>query len=113
MIFFSKLNKAIDEGLVIIVFTHIRNFLMCMTIIIAGLFAVESQYKIIGILPDESYGIIVILVGVILTLLNLYDGMYRLSKRKLPAIINYLLIGFYIIFTLRVFQIILHFRSIG
>jgi hypothetical protein len=57
MSFIVKLNKIIDEGLLSQVFIHIRNYLMCMTIMIAGLFAVESEYKALpGLMPDVFFG---------------------------------------------------------
>ncbi len=111
MSFITKLNNEIDKGLVALIFTHIRNYLICMTIIGAGFFAVESEYQLHGPLPYKSYGTIVIFIGIFLALFNLYDGIYRFSKRKFPALLNYLLIGFYIIFTLRMFEIVWHFRS--
>lgn len=67
MTFLRKLNKAIDEGLVGHVFIHIRNYLMCMTIMIAGLFTVESEYKaILGLIPYLFTGFLVFGLGVIL-----------------------------------------------
>ena len=112
MTFLRKLNKAIDEGLVGHVFVHIRNYLMCMTIMIAGLFAVESEYNALpGLIPDIFFGFLVFCLGVILALFNLYNAVYRLSKLRHPIILNSLLIIFYVIVTLRFFEIVWHFSS--
>ena len=112
MTFLRKLNKAIDEGLVGHVFVHIRNYLMCMTIMIAGLFAVESEYKaLLGLIPDAFAGFLVFGLGVFLALLNLYNAVYRLSKLRHPIILNSLLIIFYVIVTFRIFEIVWHFSS--
>lgn len=112
MIFLSKLNKAIDDGLVTLIFSHIRNYLMCMTIMIAGLFAVESEYKALpGLIPNILFGFWVFGLGVILALFNLYNAVYRLSKLRHPIILNFLLIIFYVIVTFRIFEIVWHFST--
>jgi hypothetical protein len=112
MSFIVKLNKIIDEGLLSQVFIHIRNYLMCMTIMIAGLFAVESEYKALpGLMPDVFFGFLVFSLGIILALLNLYEAVYRLSKLRHPIILNSLLIILYVIVTFRIFEIVWHFSS--
>jgi len=112
MTFLNKLNKIIDEGLLSQVFIHIRNYLMCMTIMIAGLFAVESEYKALpGLIPDIFFGLLVFGLGVILALFNLYEAVYSLSKLRHPIILNSLLIIFYVIVTFRIFEIVWHFTS--
>ena len=112
MTFLCKLNKAIDEGLVSQIFIHIRNYLMCMTIMFAGLFAVRSEYEALpSLMPDAWHGFFVFGFGFILALFNLYDAVYRLSKLSHPIILNSLLIIFYVIITFRVFEIVWHFSS--
>jgi hypothetical protein len=109
---FTKLNNAIDNGLIFQVFTHIRNYLICMTLIIAGFFALESQYQVFfGLIIDEFAAGIVIFLGFMLALLNLYDAIYRLSKTKFHILLHIFLISIYMIITVRVLEIVWHFKS--
>ena len=113
---FDKLKSAIDKGLVIYVFTHIRNYLLCITIITAGFFALETEYDALpglglALITEELAAGITILVGLILTLLNLYEAIYRLSTIKFHVILNILLISVYIIITFRIAEILWHFNS--
>ena len=113
---FDKLKSAIDKGLVIYVFTHIRNYLLCLTIITAGFFALETEYDALpglglALITEELAAGITILVGLILTLLNLYEAIYKLSTIKFHVILNILLISVYIIITFRIAEILWHFNS--
>jgi hypothetical protein len=110
----NKLKSSIDAGLVILVFTHIRNYLICITIIAAGFFALENQQVALLGLPilfDKFAGLITILLGLMLALLNLYDAIYRLSRMKFHLVLNFLLVGIYIFVTLRIFEVLWHFKS--
>jgi hypothetical protein len=108
----AKINSTLDDGLVIVVFTHIRNYSLCIMIIAAGFFAMESQHELLpGLFADEFAGVITVVVGFLLALLNLYVAVHRLSKSRFHIILNVLLIGIYIIITARIFEVIWHFRS--
>ena len=81
-------------------------------IIAAGFFALESQRELLpGPFADEFAGVITVVVGFLLVLLNLYVAFYRLSKSRFNIISNVLLISIYIIITVRIFEVIWHFRS--
>jgi membrane-bound ClpP family serine protease len=111
MSFLAKLNNALDDGLLKVVFTHIRNYVLCMTIMAAGFFALEAEHELFPGLLDEFAGVLAVVFGLLLAMLNLYEAIYRLSKNKFHTILNIILVVLYIIITGRIFEVIWHFRS--
>jgi hypothetical protein len=108
----AKINNAIDDGLINKIFTHIRNYLICITIIAAGIYELKiSQHQLLpSLVGYKVVGIIAILLGFLLALLNLYGATYKLSKNEYPLKLNILLIGAYLIITLRILEIIWYLR---
>jgi len=109
----AKVNNAIDEGRINYIFMHVRNYVVCSLILAAGFYAIKNPRNLLfGTMADELAGAVTIVFGFLLILLNLYDGIYRLSKYKYSLLLNILLLVIYLLVTLRIFEIIWNFRSI-
>ena len=108
----AKVNNAIDGGIINDIFIHVRNYVMCSLILAAGFYAIKNPRNILlGPKAYEVAGYITIVFGFFLILLNLYDGIYKLSKYKHHLLLNILLLAIYLFVTLRIFEIIWNFRS--
>ena len=108
----AKVNNAIDGGIINDIFIHVRNYVVCSLILAAGFYAIKNPRNILlGPKAYEVAGYITIVFGFLLILLNLYDGIYKLSKYKRHLLLNILLLAIYLFVTLRIFEIIWSFRS--
>ncbi|HUG56784.1 MAG TPA: hypothetical protein VL002_00940 [Candidimonas sp.] len=93
------------------IFDHLRNLLVCTLLLAAGSFQLKQPF---GIFADSVFqsllGYGVVAMAVILILLNLLDGIYKLSKIRHPFIFKLGLIVAYIIITIRVVVVTSLFR---
>ena len=109
------LDVAVEEfksGLTMAVFDHIRNLTICSLIFAAGTYAMRNPTEVfLGSLFGRFTGLLVVVVAGLLTLLNLSDGIYRLSRRKYYLLLDLLLIGLYVLLTLRVTELVWGLRS--
>jgi hypothetical protein len=107
-----KFNNAIDEGVFKEIFTHIRNYVVCSLILAAGFYAVKNPRNLLfGTKADEVAGVVTLVFGFLLIFINLYDGIYKLSRHKRHFLLNIFLLVIYLFVSLRVFEIIWNFRS--
>lgn len=101
-----------NEGLAT-VFTHARNVLTSAMLIAAGLYAVRHPRA--AVLPAlwtvHVAGYIVSAAGLLLLLLNLVDGLRRLSGRHYGPVLRVLAIVAYIALSLRLTQVLIYFRA--
>ena len=107
------LKEMLDKGVPAEIFVHARNWSVAVLIFAAGVYAVgrdalNPEPGFMGILP---LGIGVAVLGGLLMVLNLVDGLYRLSKAKYRLSLSLLLAVFYIFISLRIAQILIDFRS--
>ena len=95
------------------VFSHARNVLTCAMLMAAGMFAVRHHERVHlpGMWTVHAAGYIVVAVGVLLLLLNLWDGLRRLSKRRHSLVLRAIAIYVYIALSLRLTQVLLYFRT--
>ena len=108
----TKFNNAIDEGIFQDIFMHVRNYVVCSLLLAAGFYAVKNPRNLLfGTIADEVAGVVTLVFGFLLIFLNLYDGIYKLSKYKRHILLNILLLVLYLFVTLRIFEIIWNFRS--
>jgi len=108
----AKVNNAIDEGIFKDVFTHVRNYVVCSLILVAGFHTIKNPRNLfLGTTADEVAGIVTIVFGFLLILMNLYDGIYKISKYKHSSLLNILFLVIYLFITFRIFEIIWNFRS--
>ena len=108
----AKVNTAIDDGIINNIFIHVRNYVVCSLILAAGFYAIKNPRNLLlGTKADEIAGVVTIVFGLLLILINLYDGIYKLSKYKRHFLLHILLLVIYLFVTLRIFEIIWNFRS--
>jgi hypothetical protein len=116
---FRKLNQAIDDGLLNEVFNHVRNFLYAAMFLAAGSYTARHQeneilFGLVLAREDygfESVGIAIVTIGIVLLLLNLYSGIYKLSKRKHPFVWSIFLTLIYVIASIRIVEVMWNFRD--
>ena len=115
---FKKINKAIDDGLINEFFNHVRNFLYAAMFLAAGSYTFHSDQEeaLFGLVSIsdfgfESFGVVIIGIGVLMMCLNLYVGFYQLSKRRHPIVLSVFLTLIYFLVSIRVVEVMWHFRD--
>jgi hypothetical protein len=95
------------------VFTHARNVLTGAVIIAAGLYAVRhtGSAPAMGMWSVHLAGHGVALLGLVLLLLNLCDGLNRLSKRRHHVALRVATFCIYLAVSLRLAQVAIFFRT--
>lgn len=94
-------------------FTHARNVLTGAVIVAAGTYAVHHIEKVPmpGMWSVHLAGYGVATFGAVLLLLNLLDGLHRLSKRRHHVALRLAAIGVYLIVSVRLSQVAVFFRT--
>jgi hypothetical protein len=78
----TSLKDFFDKGRVKTIFDHLRNLFYCALIIAAGSYVHANPPEwALRISAREVFGYPIIAIGVLLMLLNLADGIYKLSKK--------------------------------
>jgi len=102
-----------DEGLAA-VFQHARNVLTGSMMVAAGLYA--ARHPNLPAQPDVTAapfaGYVVAGIGVVLLVLNLCDGLRRLARRRHSMLLRAAAIVVYVALTLRLAQVVVHFRGV-
>lgn len=100
-----------DQGLGT-VFNHARNVITGTVIIAAGLFAAHHplQAQTLAMWTVHFAGHAVTVVGVLLLLLNLCDGLRRLARRQHPMVLRVAMVLAYCGLSVRLVQVFMLFR---
>lgn len=108
----DRFGLALDEGLTKTIFDHVRNFLMCAFLLALGTTEFRDHpSQLVAPAGGHYAGIAVILISCFLFVLNLYDGIRKLSRFKWHRLLTSALIATYVIVALRLVEIAWHFRS--
>ncbi|WP_457582056.1 hypothetical protein [Ensifer canadensis] len=101
-----------DNGGLEEIFRHVRNLVVATVVIAAGMHAIENgrSLEIKGLTNSAVAGYIVAVIGITLFLLNLADGLHRLSKVRRHLALQILLLAIYVFITFRVTQLVLALR---
>jgi len=103
-------HELFDEDGVSAVFQHARNVLSGTIIVAAGLYA--AHHVGTSALPGlHVAGYVVATIGAVLLLLNLCDGLRRLSRRRHHMALRVATIVLYIALSVRLTQVIVYFRG--
>ena len=86
------INTFIDSGKMKSLFDHVKNLV------------------VFSLLPSHYLGIGVITFAFILILLNLYDGVRKLSKLEHHKLFTFFMISLYIFLTIRVVEVAWYYR---
>lgn len=107
----SSIAKGLFEhGGVRAIFDHARNLIVATVIIAAGLQAIRSGPRPSVIPYPSTAGYVVATIGALLLLLNLADGLRKLSKVEFHLAFQLLVIVTYIVLSWRVAHLILVYR---
>ena len=92
---------------------HVINCLMAARSMGAGGYATRHGVAVdlFGVLFDELVGFIVLAIGVLLAILNALSGLHQINKQQLHLGVRILAIGFYVVATVRVIQLVVVFRT--
>jgi hypothetical protein len=99
------------KGTVNSIFVHIRNLVYCGLVLAIGSYVQTNPAEwLLGTVFVEYSGLVFIVLGILLMLLNMADGLYRLSKLKHPVILNTLFVVLYLVMSIRFVFIMWEFR---
>lgn len=108
---YNSLKDFFEKGRVKTIFDHLRNLFYCALIIAAGSYAHANPPEwALLISASAIFGYGIIAIGVLLMLLNLVDGIYKLSKLEHPVILSILITLFYLALAVRLVEIMIVFR---
>jgi hypothetical protein len=107
----TSLKDFFDKGRVKTIFDHLRNLFYCALIIAAGSYVHANPPEwALRISAREVFGYPIIAIGVLLMLLNLADGIYKLSKLEHPVLLSILITLFSLVLAVRLVEIMIIFR---
>jgi hypothetical protein len=107
----TSLKDFFEKGRVKTIFDHLRNLFYCALIIAAGAYVHDNPPEwALRISASEVFGYPIIVIGGILVLLNLADGIYKLSKLEHPVFLSILITLFYLALAVRLVEIMIIFR---
>ena len=110
----DSLNNALDSGAIKQVFDHVRNYMIGAFILAIGTTEFRQQeYQFFDLIPPGYAGIGVISFASVLILLNLYDGIRRISSSKYHISLTLGLVLLYLFLSVRVVEMAWDFRDIS
>ena len=107
---FTSIRNFLDTGVIGLIFIYIRNLALCSLILAAGSYAITNQPDWVVISVYKSWGYILVGIGILLTFLNLVDGLYELFKLKFHILISIIVSISYAVISFRIVMMIWHFR---
>lgn len=111
MRYLGKFNEAIDDGLVTTFFNYVRNFLYASIFLAAGTYSIQnSNSALFGLIVAENLGYGIMGLGVLLLMLSLYEGIYRLSRFRFSTAWSILLTIVYVLASVRIVEAFWEFR---
>lgn len=106
-------TQLFDNGLLRLIFENTRNMAVSSLITAAGLEVVRAGPGDLDLVNPTLVGYVVTTIGAILLVLNLMDGLWRLSRVKSHLILQVLLCGAYAFIFWRVVYLVLYFKAGG
>ena len=103
------LKAALEGGLITEIFAHFRNITIASIFIAAGGYVsrnTPSEVPPFGFLNSGLAGYVIVGLGFALLLLNLVDGIYKLSKLRGRFLFDLLLLAVYAFVLMRLVQIL-------
>lgn len=105
------INSFIDSGKMKALFEHVKNLVIFSLLLALGTNDLQQQKSdIFGFFPSHYLGIGVVTLASILILLNLYDGIRKLSKLEHHKLLTLFIILLYIFLTIRVVEVAWYYR---
>ena len=108
----KRLKEQLEAGMSKAVFDHVRNFLMCSLLFAAGFYSLRHPPRfVLASWLAEYAGWTIIVMAVLLMLLNLADGIARITSLKHKKTLIILLVLLYVFISLRFLTMVVGFRS--
>jgi hypothetical protein len=106
-------HELFEEDGLNVMFQHARNVLSGTMIIAAGMYATHhlGASPLPGMWTLHVAGYVVTALGVTLLLLNLFDGLRRLARRRHHVALRVATIVIYLALSVRLTQVIVYFRA--
>jgi hypothetical protein len=106
-------HELFDQDGLNTVFQHARNVLSGTMIIAAGMYAAHhlGASPLPGMWTLHVAGYVVTAIGIVLLVLNLCDGLRRLSRRRHHLALRVATIVVYVALSVRLTQVIVYFRA--
>ncbi|MDI2590583.1 hypothetical protein POF45_03930 [Pseudomonas sp. 681] len=102
-----KYLALLDTDFTTQVFDNIKNLLVCALLFAAGTNALHSEHHLyMGVMGSNVAGWVLIAVSTVLLLLNVSDGMRRLSRLRYHTALQVILFLMYLILAERVVEIV-------
>jgi hypothetical protein len=105
--------QLFDNGVLRLIFENTRNMAVSTLITAAGLEVVRAGPDDLDLVNPTIIGYAVTAIGACLLLLNLMDGLWRLSRMKSHLILQILVCGAYAFIFWRVVYLVLYFKAGG
>jgi hypothetical protein len=110
----KRLNSALDRGAIKQIFDHVRNYMICAFILAVGTAELrQPESRFFDLIPAGYGGLGVISIAVLLILVNLYDGMRRISRSRYPVAFIVALVLVYFFLSIRIVEMAWNFRDPG
>jgi hypothetical protein len=108
----KKIWSQLDESVIKNVFDNLRNFLVCALLFGAGSNALYDDSRLfLGLIVSHLAGWGLICLAAFLMLLNICDGLKKLSRLRYHTALQILVCLFYIILAVRLVELVWNFRS--
>jgi len=105
-------TKLLDEGGIEEIFSHLRNLLIATVIIAAGSYVMRQPgVELFGVLNPGIAGVGVGTIGILLVVLNLIDGLYKLTRLGSPLALRIALVALYLFVSLRLIHFVVLLRA--
>jgi len=107
-----KYLDLLDKDLSSQIFDNIKNLLACAFLFAAGTSALHSDHEMfLGLLASSMAGWGLIAVSAMLTLLNISDGLRRLSRLRYHTLLQIVVCLLYIVLAVRVVELVWGLRA--
>lgn len=105
--------QLFDNGVLRLIFENTRNMAVSTLITAAGMEVVRDGPGDLDLVNPTLVGYVVVAIGGTLLLLNLLDGLWRLSRMKSHLLLQVLLCAAYAFIFWRVVLLVLNFKAGG
>ena len=107
----ESLNSLISEDRIKEIFINIRNYIICAFILAIGIFELKQQNELLlSFVTSKFSGVAIVGLAFALIILNLFDGIRKISNTKYHKTLTTVLILFYIFMSISVIEMSLNFN---
>jgi hypothetical protein len=110
----DQFHSALNQGITADIFNNLRNLVTC-TLILAAALAAPRYHQAVTRFGDFSWslGSFIALIAIVLAILNLYDGAYRIFRRGKHSSVLIVFVAVYVVLSFRIGQLVSELRFLG